>query len=251
MSPFGSKLILVSVFALSVCPLLADIVSVPVPGGTLYDCGQLGSANLQSCINAMNLGEAQFLASYSASGSPLPGNWASILPPPPLPCPSPAACSYTLAPQSISTDMLSQIIFETDFPTYNDTWASYIWHNGAFTSADPFLRSFDLTADGGQAAINDQGGVADTDEAAGRAWAPGAGYISPYASLSFGWTVLGPLVLNDDNQVLFEGLDPNVDYILYDPLGAPIPGVPEPASLALLATILALAIPLLRKRQFR
>jgi hypothetical protein len=60
------------------------------------------------------------------------------------------------------------------------------------------------------------------------------------------------LVLNDDNQALFQGIEGgNVDYILYDPLGAPIPGVPEPASLALLATILVLAIPLLRKIEFR
>jgi hypothetical protein len=60
------------------------------------------------------------------------------------------------------------------------------------------------------------------------------------------------LVLNDDNQVLFQGIEgSNADYILYDPLGAPIPGVPEPASLALLATILIWAIPLLRKIEFR
>jgi hypothetical protein len=119
MSAFASKLILVSVFVYSVCPLCADIVSVPVPGGAIYDCGQAGSANLQSCLNAMSLGEAQFLASYTPSGSPLPSNWASMLPPPAM-CPSPGACSYTLGPSTISNDMLSQIIFETDFPTYNE-----------------------------------------------------------------------------------------------------------------------------------
>jgi hypothetical protein len=194
MSTFTSKLILVSVFFFSVCPLFADIVSVPVPGGTLYDCGQTGSANLQSCLNAMSLGEAEFLATYTPSGSPLLSNWASMLPPPPLPCPSPGTCSYTLAPSSISKDGLSQIIFETDFPTYDDTWASYIWHNGVFTPAALGLARFDLTADGGQVAINDQGGVAETDRAVGLAWAPGAGLISGDAFLAFGWNVEPPRV---------------------------------------------------------
>jgi hypothetical protein len=72
--------------ALFAVPALASIdTTIDLGGGYIaYDCGEFGSAAFQACQNAMTLGESDFLASYTPSGSSLPSEWLTLLPPLPL-----------------------------------------------------------------------------------------------------------------------------------------------------------------------
>ena len=243
MPKLGSKLILLAMFVFSVSPLVADI-----PIGAIYDCGQYGSAGYESCLNAMALGEAQFLASYTPTGSPLPNNWASLLPPPPL------GYSYLLniGGAHISPDGLSQVVFETN--GIEDIWPVAIWHEGSLEFVDGLYAHINFCIGCfTHLEINDQGNLAAIGGDLGCAFLGAVCSDRLILGVDPGWSShLGRVALNDDNQVLFDGLNTatgSLDYVLIDPPGAPIPGVPEPASRALLATVVALMTPLVRKIQ--
>jgi len=246
----ASKLIPLATFVLSVCPLLADLGSITDGSYTIYDCGQPGSADYQSCVIAMAAGEAEFMASYTPSGSPLPTDWQDLLPPPPL-----GNQSYW-DPAAVSPDHLSTLI------TWNvdggDQLTSYIWHDNGFMGSGPHGGQELSEGTHPQVYINDQGTIAGSGDC--YLFVEGLGIRSGggRCGLGFDWFSRPNLTLNDDNQLLVVGAGLECvetgtncgDYsesVLFDPTGAPIPGVPEPASLALLATALALAIPLLRK----
>jgi hypothetical protein len=241
------KLILATMFFFAVSPLFADLQSYSIDGYTIYDCGVPGSAGYQSCLNAMNLGEAEFMASYTPTGSPLPTNWQDLLP-------SLALSGDNWNIVAASSDGLSDAVADFDG---TDNLVEYIWHDGSFTGV---MYSGEELSFGTQAEIyiNDQGTVAGSGDCyLFFGSLPGACLVPNGLSLEPPRPILK---LNDDNQLLAIGVGINCletytdcadlsESILFDPPGAPIPGVPEPASLALLATVVGLVIPLIRKIQ--
>lgn len=254
MSSLTSKVILIAMFAVPVTPLFADLQSLALGGGyTAYDCGSSGSVDYQSCLNAMALGESQFLASYIPTGSPLPANWESLLPA--LPTPNDHYVITAASPDGLSA-LISAFLQELD----DTTEPEYLWHDDIFTTSALYRSGIEIyTGSRTHIAINDQGFLAATQGDTQHAYVQAVGYVDRYLYSSLGWFLSpspAPPILNDDDQVLFSGYtfsgnDYVNEYILVDPAGAPIPGVPEPGSLGLLATALALVISLRRKTAAR
>jgi hypothetical protein len=193
----------------------------------------------------MAVGESQFLASQQPNG-PLWSYDYSGLPP----LAFPFSNYYTAAG---SPDGLWTVISESDFLGVSDSVSSYIWHDGVFTSGPQ------LSASASQVQINDQGNTA-VDSIAPSAHC--AITFSPLGCIVFGSFFFGDpdwsadysrSSLNDDDQPLVGGFFGSpigtLDYLLFDPPGAPAP-VPEPAFL-ILVTILVVAIPVLRWRRSR
>jgi hypothetical protein len=242
-----SKLILATMFFFAFSPLFADLPSYSINGYTIYDCGAPGSAGYQSCLNAMTLGEAEFMATYTPTGSPLPSNWQDL-----LPSLGHSGAYWNIV--ALSSDHLSDAIADNGA---GDNSVEYIWHDGAFASVFPEQLSEGTQP---EVYINDQGAIAGSGDCY---LFESPGPALPCRSTADFFVNRPGLTLNDDNQLLAIGLglecletsglsgcaDNNTDSVLVDPPGAPIPGVPEPASLALLATVVALVIPLIRKIQ--
>jgi hypothetical protein len=255
-SKLAAKLILLGLLGLLGSPAFADLESVSLGNGyTAYDCGQPGSADNNACLNAMALGEAEFLAGYTPTGSPLPSDWQDLLPPlPGSGGPFPSVC-YGFGAFAVSADGLSAVVLENfagggSCVEPEDAYPVAIWHDNAFIYTGPSISEIDI-CDGcdTRVAINDQGLLAAAGpEVQCGGYVEGLGCAIPYPSFG-NWYPSSGLTLNDDNQVMFRGLSGGglPDDILVDPAGAPIPGVPEPSSLALLATVLAVAIPRARK----
>jgi hypothetical protein len=239
MAALRRKVIFVGVLVLSATPVFADFDNTYTLGGyTIYDCSQAGSSEYQACLGAMAAGDTEGIASFGGGSDP------AVVNPPIVPG------TLYLGTASVSPDGQWALIVEGG-PSRNDLEDAvvfYVWHNGSFF-ATPFPFAIDLL-EGMEVEINDEGAIAAAGIGLGDV------VFSPLSDSLDGWVFGDPSwnadagqlpVLNDANQLLVAGFDNGVsDYRLFDPSGAPTP-VPDPISLCLLATGLAMAVPRLRR----
>jgi hypothetical protein len=233
------SLISVALFVFSAAPMLANFIDTSTFGNyTVYDCGQSGSADYDACQTAMALGEDQFEATYNPVGSPWDYDYSGLGPP---------RTGWAYGTAAVSADGLWAVITELREPQgpgeVEDSIPDIVWHDDSFSSIGNI--GIDLVNSGSNVEINDQGGVAGymLDDCVAVPGQSCTGYFAAFPDWYFGAL---PPILNDDNQVLAEGIDG--DYLLFDPNGAPTPSPVPEAPVGLLTTVMVLTIPLLRIR---